>query len=63
MGPMNAACATRFSDSEKRKAGQFVRPNFDKTPIGQHLLKRQTGGDHAPAISGKPAFRATVSVV
>jgi hypothetical protein len=27
-----------ISGAEKRKAGQIVRPNFDKTPIGPRFL-------------------------
>jgi hypothetical protein len=52
-----------FPVPEKRMAGQIVRPNFDKTPIGPCFPKRRTGGDHAPAMTGMPAFSATDLVV
>jgi hypothetical protein len=32
MGRLIAPLGWRFPVPEKRKAGQFVRPNFDKTP-------------------------------
>jgi hypothetical protein len=52
------------NDSEKRKAGQNVRPNFDKTPNWFFTFpKRRTEGDDAPAITRKLVFWATDLVV
>jgi hypothetical protein len=45
-----------FPVPEKRMAGQFVRPNFDKTPNWFALTQRRTGADHAPAMTGMPAL-------
>jgi hypothetical protein len=56
-------CPSRAGDfpvPEKRMAGQFVRPNFDKTPNWLALTQRRTGGDHAPAMTGMPVLFAAV---
>jgi hypothetical protein len=63
MLPMNCFVVGDFRFPEKRKAGQIVRPNFDKTPNWYVLSQAPNRGRSCASYERKASLSATHLVV